>query len=72
MLTSHPTYNDKGNYEQCPNFPEPHLKSIAEGGTSLQDSPSPEAFFPLEINGGRTKRNGRKKNPALLLILKII
>ena len=34
------------------------------------DSLSPDAFLRLKIKGGRTKSNGRKKNPALLLILK--
>ena len=39
---------------------------------SHYDSPSPDAFLPLKIRGGKTTRSGSKKNPALLLSLKII
>jgi hypothetical protein len=61
-----PTTNSAQTF-QNPTY-DPQLKKA----TSFQDSPSPEAFLALKIRGGRTRRSGRKKNPALLLILKIM
>jgi hypothetical protein len=45
---------------------------IADFYFPYPDSPSPEAFLPLKIKGGRTRTSGMKKNPVLLLILKIM